>query len=126
MIYMTENMVKLAKELAAFAVVEIGVRESELLIRATPYKAPPREKGSRTVSKNGRILGRPEYRRAPSGQRVKLYEFGGERKTAAEWAAAYGVKLVTMKSRLRKTGTPETAKRRGKGEKSSLKAKLSK
>ena len=126
MIYMTENMVKLAKELAAFAVVEIVVRESELLVRATPCKAPPREKGSRTVSKNGRILGRPEYRRAPSGRRLKLWEFGGERKTADEWAEKYGVKPATMKTRLHKTGTPETTRHRGKGEKSSLKAKLSK
>ena len=109
MVYMTENMAKLAKELAAFAVVEIDVRESELLVRATPYKAPPREKGSRTVSKNGRILGRPEYRRAPSGQRLKPRESGGERKTAAEGSARYGVTAATTKSR-----------------KSSRKAKLSK
>ena len=126
MIYMTENMVKLAKELAAFAVVEIGVRESELLIRATPYKAPPREKGRPTLSEKGKILGRPEVRHASNGKRLKLFEFNGERLSAAEWAERYGVTEKAMRQRFARSGTPEAEERHSKSERTSLKAKLSK
>lgn len=126
MIYITENMVKLAKELAAFAVVEIGVKESELIIRTTPYKAPPRDKGQPTLSEKGKILGRPEVRRASNGKRLKLFEFNGERLSAAEWAERYGVTEKAMRQRFDRSGTPEAEVRHSKSERTSLKAKLSK
>lgn len=126
MTYLTDNAAKLVKELAAFAVVELDITETQILIRATPYKAPPREKGKPTLSGNGKIVGRPEVRRDKTGRKLKLYEFNGERKTMQEWADQYGVSRSAMEFRLRVNGSPETSQRRGKGDKSKTKARATK
>lgn len=126
MTYLTDSAAKLVKELAAFAAVELEISETHILIRATPFKAPPREKGKPTLSGNGKIVGRPEVRRSENGRRLKLYEFNGERKTMKEWADKYGVSRAAMEFRFRVNGSPETVQRRGKGDKSKIKGKVTK
>lgn len=124
MTYLTDSAAKLVKELAAFASVEMEIREDSISVRATPYKAPPREKGKPTLSGNGKILGRPKVERARNGKALKLFEFNGERLSAADWAKRYGVTEKAMRLRFGRSGTPEAAERHSKSEKPGLKGKV--
>lgn len=126
MTYLTDSAAKLVKELAAFASVEMEIREDSISVRATPYKAPPKEKGKPTLSPNGYILGRPRVKRALSGKKLKLFEFGGERLSVAEWAKRYGVTEKAMRQRFGRSGTPEAAERHSKSDRSKIKGKVTK
>ena len=84
MTYLTDSAAKLVREIAAFASVEMEIREDSISVRATPFKAPPKEKGKPTLSENGRIVGRPKVKRASNGKRLRLFEFGGERHSKSD------------------------------------------
>ena len=77
MTYLTDSAAKLVREIAAFASVEMEIREDSISVRATPFKAPPKGKGKPTVSPNGRIVGRPKVRRSPGGRKLRLFELAG-------------------------------------------------
>lgn len=124
MTYLTDGAAKLVKELAAFASVEMEISEDRIAIRATPYKAPPKEKGKPALSASGKILGRPRVERSARGRKLKLYEFNGERLSIADWAKRYGVAEKTMRNRFSNSGTPETTSRRAKSDKNDLKEKV--
>ena len=125
MTYLTDSAAKLVKEIAAFASVEMEIREDSISVRATPFKAPPKKvKGEPTLSKNGRIVGRPRTRRSPGGRKLKLFEFGGERLSAAEWAERYGVTAKAMRQRFVRSGTPEAEERHSKSDRSNIKGKV--
>ena len=124
MTYLTDSAAKLVKELAAFASVEMEIREDSISVRATPFKAPPKERGKPTVSPNGKIVGRPKVRRASNGKRLRLFEFGGERLSAAEWAERYGVTSKAMRQRFVRSGTPEASERHSKSDRSNIKGKV--
>ena len=124
MTYLTDSAAKLVREIAAFASVEMEIREDSISVRATPFKAPPKEKGKPTVSPNGRIVGRPRVRRSPGGRKLRLFEFGGERLSAAEWAERYGVTEKAMRLRFARSGTPEAEKRHSKSDRSGIKGKV--
>ena len=126
MTYLTDSAAKLVKEIAAFASVEMEIREDSISVRATPCKAPPKAKGKPTLSENGRIVGRPRTRRSPGGRKIKLFEFGGERLSAAEWAERYGVTAKAMRQRFVRSGTPEAEERHSKSGRSSIKGKVTK
>ena len=122
--YLTDSAAKLVREIAAFASVEMEIREDSISVRATPFKAPPRVKGEPTLSKNGRIVGRPMTRRSPGGRKLKLFEFGGERLSVAEWAERYGVTAKAMRLRFARSGTPEAEERHSKSDRSNIKGKV--
>ena len=126
MTYLTDSAAKLVREIAAFASVEMEIREDSISVRATPCKckAPTKEKGKPTVSPNGKIVGRPEVRRASNGKRLRLFEFGGERLSAAEWAERYGVTAKAMRQRFVRSGTPEAEERHSKSDRSNIKGKV--
>ena len=124
MTYLTDSAAKLVKELAAFASVEMEIREDSISVRATPFKAPPKGRGKPTVSPNGKIAGRPRIRRSPSGRKLRLFEFGGERLSAAEWAERYGVTEKAMRQRFVRSGTPEAEERHSKSDRSGIKGKV--
>ena len=124
MTYLTDSAAKLVKELAAFASVEMEIREDSISVRATPFKAPPKERGKPTVSPNGKIVGRPRTMRSPSGRKLRLFEFGGERLSAAEWAERYGVTAKAMRQRFVRSGTPEAEERHSKSDRSNIKGKV--
>ena len=126
MTYLTDSAAKLVKEIAAFASVEMEIREDSISVRATPCKckASPKAKGEPTLSKNGRIVGRPRPRRSPGGRKLKLFEFGGERLSAAEWAERYGVTEKAMRQRFVRSGTPEAEERHSKSDRSNIKGKV--
>lgn len=126
MTYLTDSAAKLVKEIAAFASVEMEIREDSISVRATPCKAPPKVKGKPTLSENGRIVGCPRTRRSPGGRTLKLFEFGGERLSAAEWAERYGVTEKAMRQRFVRSGTPEAEERHSKSDRSNLKGKVTK
>ena len=125
MTYLTDSAAKLVKEIAAFASVEMEIREDSISVRATPCKAP-KAKGEPTLSKNGRIVGRPRTRRSPGGRKLRLFEFGGERLSAAEWAERYGVTAKAMRQRFVRSGTPEAEERHSKSDRSNIKGKVTK
>ena len=122
MTYLTDSAAKLVREIAAFASVEMEIREDSISVRATPFKAPP--KGKPTLSENGRIVGRPKVKRASNGKRLRLFEFGGERLSAAEWAERYGVTEKAMRQRFARSGTPEVEERHSKSDRSGIKGKM--
>ena len=126
MTYLTDSAAKLVREIAAFASVEMEIREDSISVRATPFKAPlkAKGKGEPTPSKNGRIVGRPRTRRSPGGRKLKLFEFGGERLSVAEWAERYGVTAKAMHQRFARSGTPEAEERHSKSDRSSIKGKV--
>ena len=124
MTYLTDSAAKLVREIAAFASVEMEIREDSISVRATPFKAPPKEKGKPTVSQNGRIVGRPKVRRSPGGRKLMLFEFGGERLSAAEWAERYGITEKAMRQRIARSGTPEVEERHSKSDRSKIKGKV--
>lgn len=124
MTYLTDSAAKLVREIAAFASVEMEIREDSISVRATPCKAPKKEKGKPTVSPSGRIVGCPRTRRSPGGRKLRLFEFGGERLSASEWAERYGVTEKTMRQRFSRSGTPEAEERHSKSDRSNLKGKV--
>ena len=124
MTYLTDSAAKLVREIAAFASVEMEIREDSISVRATPCRAPKKEKGNPTLSENGRIVGRPRTRRSPGGRKLRLFEFGGERLSAAEWAERYGVTEKAMRQRFVRSGTPEAEERHSKSDRSKIKGKV--
>ena len=124
MTYLTDSAAKLVKELAAFSSIEVEIREDSISIRATPYKAPPKEPGKPTLSANGNIIGRPRVERTAGGRALKLFAYNGERLSVSDWAKRYGVDVRTMRNRLYKSGRPETKVKRGKGDKATIKGKM--
>ena len=124
MTYLTDSAAKLVREIAAFASVEMEIREDSISVRATPFKAPPKEKGKPTLSENGRIVGRPKVKRASNGRKLRLFEFGGERLSASEWAKRYGITDKAMRQRFARSGTPEVEERHSKSDRSGIKGKV--
>ena len=124
MTYLTDSAAKLVREIAAFASVEMEIREDSISVRATPCKAPKRGRGSPTLSENGRVVGRPKAKRASNGRKLRLFEFGGERLSAAEWAERYGVTAKAMRQRFVRSGTPEAEERHSKSDRSGIKGKV--
>ena len=124
MTYLTDSAAKLVREIAAFASVEMEIRGGSISVRATPFKAPPKEKGKPTLSENGRIVGRPKVRRSPGGRKLRLFEFGGERLSAAGGAERDGATEKAMRQRFARSGTPEAEERHSKAHRSSIKGKV--
>lgn len=127
MVIFTETMANLVKELATYpGTVETEVSEETVSIRfySGSGRLPPRPK---EPTANGKFRGRPKVVRGDNGKKLKTYTFNGETHTVSEWAEKYGCTTKAMWLRLNNYGTPETQRRKARGERrSTLKAKLSK